>query len=163
MDTWPAGAHEKVVRVSVASHRQVRFLLQELDRQFPDVPLPLGTTIPLILVGHDTTLHLARDPDNREHVYYFCLCLRMLLRMAEAFAVAPVIMQGLLRIARRQGVVLPLEAKEIECMLRHTRFAIPKAANIHCSLPIDLGLMQTDDQGSRLESIIKHTNHMSLE
>ena len=159
---WPPGARDQALKVSVASHRQIRFLLQELDRQFRDLPLPLETLTPLVLVAHDTITHLANDPENREHIYYLCLCLRILLRMAESFAIVPFVVQGILQVAKRHKVEFPTEARAIADSLKHDRFRGAPATTVKTTLPIDLGLMQSDEEASQLRNIIKEVEKMTL-
>ncbi|KAF2771905.1 hypothetical protein EJ03DRAFT_349121 [Teratosphaeria nubilosa] len=150
--TWPdRERYSSAVREAcTSSQRQIRFLMQELDRQFPASPLPLGTVNPLVTVCYDALAQLPRNMDaespssgsrpssrafssfqfpsasddsralDSDESYYLCLCLRMLHRMCKAFTICPIILQGIFQVARRQRVELPAEAKQIEKTMKQT-------------------------------------------
>jgi len=116
-----------------------------------------------VLVADNTIAHLTTDPENGEHVYYLSLCLRMTLRMAESFTIAPTIAHGILQVARRQNVALPAEARAIVQLLKDNRFRGTPAGKVLNTFPVDLGLMRTDDERSRLRNLVGETEQMSLD
>jgi len=160
--SWSSQAHELVVRASIASHRELRYLIYELDRQFPDVPLPFSTLNPLIAICHDTISHLRSDAANPEHAFYFCLCLRVLGRLSKAFTIAPLIAQGIFRVAQRQHIELPMEAEDLAPSLKDGPLEIPQLNKVNSSLPIDLGLVDGSTDMSRLQQLIGETGNLSL-
>jgi hypothetical protein len=145
-----AAAYELACNAHSASNRQMRYLLQELDRQFPALPLPLGTISPLVIVAYDCISHMPRasgsaSPESTttsasstfsphqsppisamssfesDETYYFCLCLRILRRMCEPFGITRSIMLALFQVARRQRVELPVGQEHIN-LSQHVKY-----------------------------------------
>ncbi|KAF2169559.1 hypothetical protein M409DRAFT_52093 [Zasmidium cellare ATCC 36951] len=104
----PAHDHTEQARL------QLRLLVHQMELELPDLPFSLYyLTTSVMFVANDTLMALKGKPDVSDESFYFCLCLQLMRRMANAYPLARYLIIGFQQVARRIGVELPSQAAAI--------------------------------------------------
>lgn len=80
-------------------------------------------------------------------------------RMAKAYPLMPLLMQGLQQVAARKGVGLPLEVQDLIKSVGKERHQV---AVVRSTLPVDLDLMATDLEASQLQRLVDEAGNLSI-
>ena len=159
--------HEPSIGVYNASCRQLRYLIYQLDQLYPTGPLPINFSAPLLHVAFETMQCLpsisASDPmADTEPETFFVLCVRILRRMAEPFVVVRFLLRGIRRAAARMASTLPVEAVSVFEELDRNRPQIAGVDVARSSLPVDLSLLPTDLEASKLENVMRSGEDVTM-
>jgi len=119
------------------------------------MPIAQGFTAPLLHVTFEIMPSLASSREGSESYFFFDLCTRLLEQMIEPFVVVHMIMRGIKQAAMRMGVTFPDESLATYDKLVKTSPRIPGVDKVKSFYPVDLSLVQTDLEASRLENLLK--------
>ena len=82
-----------------------------MELEYPEHPLPVCALLtPLVMVANETLHLLPGQSQSSDEVFYFCLSLKLMRRMATAYPVARFFLLGIQQISHRLDIELPPEA-----------------------------------------------------
>ena len=154
--------HQPTVSAYAASERQLRYLIHQYDHLYHDMPITIGFTAPLLHVTFEIMPSLATCQDGSESHFFFDLCTRMLKQMTEPFVVVHMIMRGIRQAAARMEITFPAASFAIYDDLERFGPRIPGLDKAKSFYPVDLSLVQTDLEGSRLENLLVQGEAMDI-
>lgn len=150
----PAHDHSK------ESHLQLRRLIHQMELELPDQPICLHMlTTCLITVANDALSSLKGKSEASDESFYFCLCLKLIRRMAEAYPVARYLILAFKQIARRLRTELPSEAKAIVEGLGRTAQPI---FTLQSALPVHLDFVDTDLEAASLQALCEESQGLAV-
>lgn len=123
------------------------------------MPIAFSALIgPMLAICNDTLPHALGKGEGSDECFYFCLCIRLMHRMSEAYPLMPLLMRALQQVARRKGVGLPRKAQDL---IKSVGRKMHAGAVVRSAFPVDLDLMGTDLQASALQKLVEEEGYLS--
>lgn len=155
--------HQPTVSAYTASERQLRYLIHQYDQLYHAMPITIGFTAALLHVTFEIMPTLATSEEGSDTHFFFDLCSRLLMQMVEPFVVVHMVMRGIRQAATRMKVTFPRASQDMFEQLEKTSPRIPGVDSVRSFYPVDLSLVQSDLEGSRLENLLDQSGKLSLQ
>lgn len=151
---------ELAVRETAEAHSRLRRLVHQMELEYPEHPLPLCALLtPLVMVANETLPLLPGQTQSSDEVFYFCLSLKLMRRMLNAYPVARFFLLGIRQISHRLNIELPPEAlRVIEDLDQDGRIPQP----VNSFFPLHLDLLVSDMERAKLSSLIAESGLDSI-
>lgn len=156
----PQGVRNEANRICEHSQTQLRFLVQQMDLQYDDLPISLNLLLgPLVTVANEILSQTSTAGELSDEAFYFNLCIKKMRRMAAPYLITHFLILGFNQMASRQGFVLPTEAQETVDTLASTRRMSLPGSTSPSFIP---DLSAEKFEASNLASLIGDTARLNL-